>query len=90
MNALDAPLAFVPGNHDPDLSGYRLSPSGMLLRAGLPVRSPWPAGALNGDGQVLDIGGLRVAGLGGCIRYRNGSNQYTERQRAPQSAHCAA
>ncbi len=82
MNTLAAPLAFVPGNHDQDLSGYRLSRNGMLLQAGLPARSPWPAGALNADGQVLDVGGLRVAGLGGCLRYRNGPNQYTERQQA--------
>jgi hypothetical protein len=82
MNAVDAPLAFVPGNHDPDLSGYRLSRTGLLLRAGLPARSPWPDGALNADGQVIDIAGLRVAGLGGCLRYRSGPNQYTERQQA--------
>ena len=25
MNALDVPLVFVPGNHDPDVSGYRQS-----------------------------------------------------------------
>jgi len=24
MNALDVPLVFVPGNHDPDLAGYRM------------------------------------------------------------------
>ena len=25
VNALEVPLVFVPGNHDPDLSGYRMS-----------------------------------------------------------------
>lgn len=30
MNALDVPLVFVPGNHDPDQSGYR------VFRAGFP------------------------------------------------------
>ena len=34
MNALDVPLVFVPGNHDPDLSGYRSSRAGLTLRAG--------------------------------------------------------
>ena len=82
MNALAAPLIFVPGNHVPDLSGYRLIRSGMLLRAGLPARPLWPAGALNADSQVVDVVGLRVAGLGGCMRYRTGPNQYTERQQA--------
>src|SRR5580692_7931716 len=35
MNALDIPLVFVPGNHDPDLSGYRSSRAGLTLRAGM-------------------------------------------------------
>jgi hypothetical protein len=37
MNALDVPLVFVPGNHDPDVSGYRTSRAGLMLRAGLPA-----------------------------------------------------
>lgn len=80
MNALDVPLVFVPGNHDPDLSGYRSSRAGLTLRAGLPVRAPWPDGSVNADGRVIDVAGLRVAGLGGCRRYSAGPNQYTERQ----------
>jgi hypothetical protein len=82
MNALDAPLVFVPGNHDPDLSGYRTSRSGLTLRAGLPCRAPWPEGAVNADGRVVDAAGLRVAGLGGCRRYASGPNQYTDGQQA--------
>jgi Icc-related predicted phosphoesterase len=80
MDALQAPLVFVPGNHDPDLSGYRLARNGLTLRAGLPCTVPWPAGAVPADGRVIDIAGLRIAGLGGCLRYRPGPNQYTERQ----------
>jgi hypothetical protein len=82
MNRLDVPLAFVPGNHDPDLSGYRASRAGLTLRAGMPVRAAWPEGAMNADGRVVDVGGLRVAGLGGCLRYNDGPNQYTEWQQA--------
>jgi Calcineurin-like phosphoesterase len=82
MNALDVPLVFVPGNHDPDLSGYRLSRAGVTLRAGLPARPPWPDGAVNADGRIVDVAGLRVAGLGGCRRYNDGPNQYTDRQQA--------
>jgi len=78
----EAPLVFVPGNHDPDLSGYRQTRRGLVLRAGIPVEPPWPAGAINADGRVVDVGGLRVAGLGGSRRYRPGPNQYTERQQA--------
>jgi calcineurin-like phosphoesterase family protein len=77
---LGVPLAFVPGNHDPDVSGYRVSRHGLPLRAGLPAEPPWPAGAVNADGCVIDVGGLTVAGLGGCLRYTDGPNQYTDRQ----------
>jgi hypothetical protein len=80
MNALDVPLVFVPGNHDPDVSGYRSSRAGLTLRAGLPARPPWPDGAVNADGRIIDVAGLRLAGLGGCLRYSEGPNQYTDRQ----------
>jgi Calcineurin-like phosphoesterase len=82
MNVLDVPLVFVPGNHDPDVSGYRSSRAGMIVRAGLPAQPPWPDGAINADGRVVDAAGLRVAGLGGCRRYREGPNQYTDGQQA--------
>src|SRR5215469_11547974 len=82
MNALDLPLVLVPGNHDPDVSGYRSSRAGLTLRAGLPARPPWPDGAINADGRIVDVAGLRLAGLGGCGRYSDGPNQYTDRQQA--------
>jgi calcineurin-like phosphoesterase family protein len=82
MDALQAPLVFVPGNHDPDLTGYRLARNGLTLRAGLPSTAPWPPGAILADGRVVDIAGLRVAGLGGSLRYRPGPNQYSEHQLA--------
>jgi calcineurin-like phosphoesterase family protein len=82
MNSLGAPLVFVPGNHDPDQSGYRQSRTGLITRAGFPATAPWPEGAISADGRVVDAAGLRVAGLGGCLRYGDGPNQYTERQQA--------
>ena len=82
MSVLDVPLVFVPGNHDPDVSGYRSSRAGLTLKAGLPARPPWPDGALNADGRIVDVAGLRLAGLGGCGRYSDGPNQYTDRQQA--------
>jgi len=69
LNRLEIPLVFVPGNHDPEVSGYRSSRAGLTLQAGLPARAPWPDGALNADRRILDVAGLRVAGLGGCPRY---------------------
>src|SRR5262249_30574029 len=82
LNALEVRLVFVPGNHDPDVSGYRSSRAGLTLQAGLPTRAPWPDGALNADRRILDVAGLRVAGLGGSPRYSEGPNQYSERQQA--------
>jgi hypothetical protein len=90
MNALDAPLVFVPGNHDPDLSGYRTSRAGLTLRAGMPVRQPWPDGAVCADGAIVAAAGLTVAGLGGCRRYSEGPNQYTDRQFAWRARRLAA
>lgn len=89
MNALDVPLVFVPGNHDPDVAGYRSSRAGLPLRAGLPAEPPWPPGALNADVRVLDVLGLRLAGLGGAPRYRDGPNQYGERQFARRARRLA-
>src|SRR5258706_5033924 len=81
-NALDAPFVFTPGNHAPDLPGYRQSRAGLFTLAGFPATPPWPDGALSADGRVVDAAGLRIAGLGGCLRYAEGPNQYTERQQA--------
>jgi len=89
MNALNVPLVFVPGNHDPDISGYRTSRAGLPLRAGLPARLPWPDGAISAEQRVVDAAGLRLAGLGGCRRYSAGPNQYTEWQQA-RRAHALA
>jgi Icc-related predicted phosphoesterase len=80
--ATTAPVLFVPGNHDPDLSGYRRTRRGLVLRAGMPVEPPWPAGTINVDGRIVEVGGIRVAGLGGSRRYGPGPNQYSERQQA--------
>jgi hypothetical protein len=82
MGTLDVPLVFVPGNHDPQVSGYRSSRAGLTLQAGMPATPPWPAGATNADGRIVDVAGLRIAGLGGCRRYNDGPNQYTDREQA--------
>jgi calcineurin-like phosphoesterase family protein len=78
-SALDRPCVFVPGNHDQDLTGYQRR-RGLWLRSGFPASWPGPEGGLNVDGQVHDVAGLRIAGLGGSIRYNTGPNQWTERE----------
>jgi hypothetical protein len=90
ISALDVPLAFVPGNHDPSVRGYRTSRRGLSLQAGMPTEPPWPAGADNLDGRIAAVGGLTIAGLGGCLRYRDGPNQYTQRQFARRARRLAA
>ena len=63
VSLVDAPAAFVPGNHDP--------------RTGV---GKGPRGLINLDGQVRSIAGLRIAGLGGCVRYNDGPHQYTQKE----------
>jgi calcineurin-like phosphoesterase family protein len=88
VTALDRPCVFVPGNHDPDLTGYA-NVRGLWTRDGLPARWPGPSGAVNADGRVVDVAGLRIAGMGGSIRYNRGPNQWTERQQARRARRLA-
>ncbi len=75
---LDVPVVFVPGNHDPEveapMSGFR----GWLTSNGMPEADPRPLGCINADESIIDVAGLRIAGLGGSIRYNEGPNQYTQ------------
>lgn len=68
---VDAPAAFVPGNHDPAIG--RGSASG-------------PRGVINLDLRTAVVGGLRVAGLGGCVRYNRGRHQYTQDEYTKRAA----
>lgn len=77
---IDAPMLFVPGNHDPEVPSSRPSRTGLHLVAGMPTADPRPHGARNIDLDVVDVAGLRIAGLGGCVRYRPGPNMYTQRE----------
>ena len=69
-------MLYVPGNHDPSLKPPDLT--WMPLRAVLP--EPGPEGGENIDGRVVDVHGMRIAGLGGSIRYKEGPNQYSQGQ----------
>jgi Calcineurin-like phosphoesterase len=85
VTILNVPLLYVPGNHDPDL-GARSELEGLGLPP-LQVAAEWtdrpspgPQGGTNVDGRVEVARGLRVGGLGGSVRYREGPNQYTQAQ----------
>jgi Icc-related predicted phosphoesterase len=43
-------------------------------------RGVGPRGMLDLDGRVATVGGLRIAGLGGSVRYNDGLHQYTQRE----------
>ena len=74
VSRLDVPLVFVPGNHDPEVRSA--DPTWAPLRAESP--QPGPQGCENADGRVVVAAGLRIAGLGGSMRYKPGPNQYTD------------
>jgi hypothetical protein len=80
IDLVGRPGVFVPGNHDPDVSGFSKH-ADLSLRAGTAPKD-WPGltGFVNADGRDVDVGGVRVAGLGGCLRYRPGPNQWSELQ----------
>ncbi len=88
VSTLNVPLVFVPGNHDPEIECDKpdaLQPDSFTWDAhhGGDIR---PRGCGNIDGKTVEVAGLRVAGLGGSIRYNEGPNQYTQRQMTWRSA----
>jgi hypothetical protein len=74
VSRLDVPLVYVPGNHDAELRSS--DPTWTPLGADAPERGP--QGCMNADGRAVVAAGIRIAGLGGSMRYRRGPNQYTE------------
>ena len=74
VSRLDVPLVYVPGNHDAQLR----SSEPVWTPVGADTHERGPLGCVNADGRVVVAAGLRIAGLGGSMRYRRGPNQYTE------------
>jgi Icc-related predicted phosphoesterase len=85
VTVANRPLLMVPGNHDPALVRHPAPVSAGMGpldprtddQVGQPGR---PEGCISVDGRVVAVSGLLVAGLGGSIRYRDGPNQYSQRQ----------
>ncbi len=72
VTVLNAPLYYVPGNHDPEYDPRRAD-----ARA---------EGCANLDMRLARDRGLVLAGLGGSIRYRpDGVNQYTQSEAAARA-----
>jgi Icc-related predicted phosphoesterase len=72
VSRTDVPLVYVPGNHDPDLH------PDVHWTTMASAEVPGPQGCDNTDGRVVEASGLRLAGLGGSLRYNLGPNQYTQ------------
>lgn len=49
-------------------------------------RGPAPRGMRSADQQVLEVAGLRIAGLGGCVRYNGGPHQHTQAEYTRRAA----
>ena len=78
MSTLNKPLLFVFGNHHiGHYSYYRYGPSVYDVRADYEIH---PCGASCAESRVLNEEGLIIAGLGGCLRYNNGENQFSNFQ----------
>lgn len=79
-DCLDVPVVFVPGNHDPEIETTKMNRLGLHVKDGMVSDAPRPHGAINADRAIVSIAGLTIAGLGGCVRYRPGPHQYTQRE----------
>ena len=78
VTRLDVPLLYVPGNHDASLRPP--DTTWTPLRASVEPPPPGPEGCTNVDGRVVEVRGMRFAGLGGSLRYKEGPNQYSQGQ----------
>ena len=45
-----------------------------------------PRNVIDADRQVVEAVGLRIVGLGGCVRYRPGPHQYSQKEFAKDAA----
>lgn len=90
VDAANVPLLFVPGNHDPALVRAREASAWPVPIVSSHLEDPpGPRGCISVDGRIEDVRGLRIAGLGGSVRYREGANQYTQQEMARRARRLA-
>ena len=75
----EVPLLYVRGNHDlaaraPAISAYLPAEYAKRLQSAA-------VGCVDLEDRWQDEGGLRIAGLGGSIRYNDGDNQFTQAEK---------
>ncbi len=71
VTRLGKPLFYVRGNHAPGGQGLVCEGSGFQKD---------PEGCVDLHRRVITYRGLRIAGLDGCVRYKEGPYQYTQGQ----------
>jgi hypothetical protein len=79
-SVVDRPVVFVPGNHDPAIGSSREARNDSWADGDAAHDGPRPWGCTNADQKVVRVAGLTIAGLGGCVRYRQGPHQYSQRE----------
>jgi predicted phosphodiesterase len=72
----EVPLLYIHGNHDPSARGRSVST--YLPAEFAPRPTPSVVGCVSLEDRWEDEEGLRIAGLGGSIRYNDGNNQFTQ------------
>ena len=78
ISNLNKPLFFVFGNHHiEDLRYYRRLYNSPLI-CGQEEACYYGCGAVHLGTMIKNEGGFIVAGLGGCMRYNTGNNQFTD------------
>lgn len=80
VSVLNKPLHFIFGNHNlKHLRNYQKLSVADYTRVGIENHKP-SFGSNYIDTKIIKQSGLLIAGLGGCLRYNNGENQYTNFQ----------
>jgi len=82
VSSLNKPLVFVFGNHNLEcLKYFRKEYQDIQIGIGMETLCPNNKANFGGTyvgGMVKNVKGLLIGGVGGCMRYNRGLNQFTE------------